>query len=746
MKILFAVSNENISASIKKQYQDNYKGMLTTKNVYYFNAIIKELQNDKTYDVVIISEDLEPFANNNYDAIDKFLIGKLTDIREESKKIDGTNIPIIFIMTDRHIPGDNLLCRLYDIAIYNALFGENRSIHKVCELISKPRNKEMAKRDYKVLNDSQQEESDDNVKESEIKNIIAHYKKLGKSEERYVESFDNIASQYSDAQLKVIIRFLPLNVKAVLEEQSPKYQELMTFGQNYKKATSVPKPLGKIKEQERKLETKTDVFLEQLSDMKPDSQVIMPKAINPNVAQKVTAKVTPQPVEPKIEEIIEPTVVEETAILPGFEDLEEPEVVEPVKRGRGRPRKEKPIEDVQPAAPKKRGRPRKVQPVEVQEEPANLFDLGTQEVEEESTLPGLEEEPQIIEPLKTYSEPNIKQSGTQQYVEEFEEEPFQQQPYSNTTAREVTKSNYSEYNYQNIEHLVSRDRKIVSFVGTSKNGTSFIVNNVAQVLSSMNINTAILDMTQNKNSYYIYTQNDENLRQRADASIGKLREGIAEGIVVNKNLTVYTANPNDDDSFEEADLILKTLIQNYALVLIDCDFDTPWGYFDNSQELYLVQSMDILTIQPLTAFLRDLKSRNILKEEKIRVIINKEEKVRGLNEKVLVGGLAYYNDPSMSFMTELFDKNRVKTCTIPFNLQVYTRYLGTLVDCDLSLSGYPKQFLGYLKQLANMIYPLLSNNTNNTRNSYAPPSLNKFQTTPFTNDMDNTLNQMRNRY
>ena len=32
MKILFAVSNEKIATAIKKQYQENYKGVLTTKN------------------------------------------------------------------------------------------------------------------------------------------------------------------------------------------------------------------------------------------------------------------------------------------------------------------------------------------------------------------------------------------------------------------------------------------------------------------------------------------------------------------------------------------------------------------------------------------------------------------------------------------------------------------------------------------------------------------------------------------
>ena len=92
----------------------------------------------------------------------------------------------------------------------------------------------------------------------------------------------------------------------------------------------------------------------------------------------------------------------------------------------------------------------------------------------------------------------------------------------------------------NLGNLLTSDKKIVAFVGTSKNGTSFLVNNLAAMLSAKGINTAILDLTKNKNAYYIYTQNDENLRNQTFKCIEGLREGNANGINVSKNLTVYT--------------------------------------------------------------------------------------------------------------------------------------------------------------------------------------------------------------
>ena len=59
MKVLFAVSNDKMSETIIKQYEKQYKEIINYKNVYYFNAILKELQRDKTYDRIVISEDLE---------------------------------------------------------------------------------------------------------------------------------------------------------------------------------------------------------------------------------------------------------------------------------------------------------------------------------------------------------------------------------------------------------------------------------------------------------------------------------------------------------------------------------------------------------------------------------------------------------------------------------------------------------------------------------------------------------------
>ena len=184
---------------------------------------------------------------------------------------------------------------------------------------------------------------------------------------------------------------------------------------------------------------------------------------------------------------------------------------------------------------------------------------------------------------------------------------------------------------------------------------------------------------------------------------------------------------------------LETLLKNHSLILIDTDFSTSPSYFKYSQETYLVQSLDILTIQPLTAYLRELKAKNVLDESKLRIILNKSVKLRGINEKTIIGGMAYYNDPAMSYMIELFDKNVIKYISIPFDEEVYIKYLEGIINCDINLKGYSKSFMQILNSLGNMVYPVVAG----AKSSYRPPNLDN---NGFSPSINNTLDQMKKRY
>ena len=1003
MKVLFAVNNDNVSEAIAKKYEREYKDILSYKNVYYFNAIIRELQKDKTYNRIVISEDLEPFANNNYDMIDKFLLEKYSNISKEAKTINEERIEVIVLCADRRRKAEDMFIKMYNLEIYNAIIGQDRSIEEVCKLIYSPRDKNIAKQYYEIpISDlSGQDDNENNVSEAEVENILAHYKRLGKNEDKYVDSFNNIISQYTDTQLKIIIRYLPIHVKAVLEESSSKYQQLVTSGlpgqnANFEEKTNkykqkaqkkggfwrskndiddddddedetiidkefttpkMTKPIvipsdmntnnvQRINSQESKvfndnannqvnseqkipgpeflreenspsiptvepIQTEQHTLVEETQD-----NINKPNINNLNQGQQIQERPIPQEIvkpEVQIKDIQVPTPeqiakqnvkLEENSIsqinaktdsLDLFEaseeqneatkqkpvqesgddlfsellDIETSEIkneevnenessdsnkteqpTEPVKRGRGRPRT-RPIVEVDPNKPKRgRGRPRKVPIEQIQGEQLKVKteeEIKTSEPINEELNP-IEKENDLFsisEEIQTQSSNNVQNEATTDNTEQnvdvdlfnmvdsienqtnqktenelldlFDmnmDEPktkadtqldnnleqntniietnvteLQQTQTITQTVPEETGNKVQQYNdisdstqqqekelinnydrtepdsdlfnnkdsntvnlfednkditttnrtttYSSLNTLLTADKKIVAFVGTTKNGTSFVVNNTAEMLSSMGISTAILDMTKSKNAYYIYTNNEEELRNISTKCMKNLENGIAEGLKITKTLTVYTEMPGEEEKYN-IDSVLSTLVQNYSAVLIDTDFDTPVEIFDRVQEIYLVQSMDVLTIQPLTAFLRNLKSKNILRQEKLRIVINKSQRIRSLNVKTLIGGMSCYNAPNMSYMTELFDKDSIRYCEIPFETQNYIKYLESLVVCSITLNGYTKALLASLKELSNIVYPLVGKQT------YSPMNGNN-KKDPFSKQMSNTLNKMRNK-
>ncbi len=1362
MKVLFAINDENIVSEITSRYQQKYKEIITSKSVYYFNAILKELQNERDYDAIVIGEDLEPIADNNYDRIDRFILEKMDEVSDEASQQSGSDIPIILICSDRRTRNDPILAKLFSMSIYNAITGADRTIEQVCELISKPRGKKEAKAYYNM---NRTEEYDpitgEDVSESEIQSILNHYTKIAGNEQKCVESFDIIASQYNPKQLKIIVNFLPMSVKSILEKYSVRYQQLFLLnnktnknekktgaelltvdisnGQKLDQPVVIPATLshpvtefnntnayvnnngingqfmnnpymnnGQMNQMQRPMQG--NPYMNQYNQGNPYNRNIpnayqsqrpmqpnveqnntmqrnpnmmnmqqghqnmgprpeptqmgqmgqMPRNNNvqnpsmqftnnpqnnqmnniqnpynqfanmqnrniqmnpmqvqnnqfanaqygnrmPNVNQQNSANSIPSTnqqnsvnsipntnqqnsvnsmpdinqqnsnqenlnidleeqkknlemdVEPKIEQndyqdiasvfdtpvipdpepiptqevpefhleetpieeknantnFFQPTQMEqtkdeiqETNILNNntpsnffYNDENEKKIDEPnylekketeeigeseqdlaqeVKRGRGRPRKT-PIEDVEDKPKRGRGRPRKIKPedelnqtqtviepmenaqpsedlnsfnsmyqIQAQEnnfdqnkkletiripdpvlsinpiqqhnsvedikriepvqtfnptetvqtynpveeikpiEPVHTFNpiepiqtynpveeikpiepvQAFKPIEPVQTYNPIEEikpvEPvqtfNSIEPVQTYNpieeikpvkpvqtfnpiepvqthnpietipawnninheelnsmpslgfepiqdeytpvvqniEPpmvtiptsNFENNSIQinqmpaidtandnyelpsifgevaeqpKYNQKDEEtknmfdtsvfndnqaeikmnqeqnvpsydtsvdsffgeeiapistninqveenavnnpveintykteqnaynnkedlyqiqnarSPFEnevQQPtnindilgnipksvgiqsqtqpeevkqqendggfnpynipspfendmnvnndlgtYANLVQQETYENTFMPNNFQNPqlynqnEEYVEQPQsmlnmgsgKLCVFTGTSKNGVSFIVNNLAQMLIQSNVKVAILDETQNRNSFYIYTNNDEPLINKAVSSIRNLENGLAKGLDVSRYLTVYTNIPDGglENKTEDIEAIVSTLTHNYDIILVDSDFETNEKFFAYASEIYVVQSMDALTIQPITKFLSELKDKGLLQEEKLRIIINKYMNMKRLPAEIVIEGLTRYNEPTMTLQKELFNSKNVPAILIPFDMQAYTRYMDVIATCQMTLNGYPTVFLNSLDKLASIIY------------------------------------------
>ena len=1362
MKVLFAINDENIVSEITSRYQQKYKEIITSKSVYYFNAILKELQNERDYDAIVIGEDLEPIADNNYDRIDRFILEKMDEVSDEASQQSGSDIPIILICSDRRTRNDPILAKLFSMSIYNAITGADRTIEQVCELISKPRGKKEAKAYYNM---NRTEEYDpitgEDVSESEIQSILNHYTKIAGNEQKCVESFDIIASQYNPKQLKIIVNFLPMSVKSILEKYSVRYQQLFLLnnktnknekktgaelltvdisnGQKLDQPVVIPATLshpvtefnntnayvnnngingqfmnnpymnnGQMNQMQRPMQG--NPYMNQYNQGNPYNRNIpnayqsqrpmqpnveqnntmqrnpnmmniqqghqnmgprpeptqmgqmgqMPRNNNvqnpsmqftnnpqnnqinniqnpynqfanmqnrntqmnpmqvqnnqfanaqygnrmPNVNQQNPANSIPSTnqqnlvnnipntnqqnlvnsmpdinqqnsnqenlnidleeqkknlemdAEPKTEQntyqdiasvfdtpvipdpepiptqevpdfhleetpieekqteeeknantnFFQPTQMEqikdeiqETNILNNntpsnffYNDENEKKIDEPnylekketeeigeneqdlaqePRRGRGRPRKT-PIEDVEDKPKRGRGRPRKIKPedelnqtqtviepmentqpaedvnsfnsmyqIQAQEnnfdqnkkletiripdpvlsinpiqqhnpveeikpvepvqtynpteeiksiepvkafnpfepvqtynpveeikpvepvqtfnpteeinpiqqhnsveeikkiEPVQAFDpfepvqtynpieeikpvepvqtfnpiepvqtynpietipawnnmnheelnsmpsLGFEPIQDEYTpvvqnieppmvtiptsnfennsiqinqMPAIDtandnyelpsifgevaeqpeynqkdeetknmfdtsvfndnqaeikmnqeqnvpsydtsvdsffgeeiapistninqvEENAVNNPLETNTyktEQNAYNNQEDLYQIQNARSPFEnevQQPtnindilgnipkpvgiqsqtqpeevkqqendggfnpynipspfendmnvnndlgtYANLVQQETYENTFMPNNFQNPqlynqnEEYVEQPQsmlnmgsgKLCVFTGTSKNGVSFIVNNLAQMLIQSNVKVAILDETQNRNSFYIYTNNDEPLINKAVSSIRNLENGLAKGLDVSRYLTVYTNIPDGglENKTEDIEAIVSTLTHNYDIILVDSDFETNEKFFAYASEIYVVQSMDALTIQPITKFLSELKDKGLLQEEKLRIIINKYMNMKRLPAEIVIEGLTRYNEPTMTLQKELFNSKNVPAILIPFDMQAYTRYMDVIATCQMTLNGYPTVFLNSLDKLASIIY------------------------------------------
>lgn len=254
-----------------------------------------------------------------------------------------------------------------------------------------------------------------------------------------------------------------------------------------------------------------------------------------------------------------------------------------------------------------------------------------------------------------------------------------------------------------ISELLEENKKLVSFVGPRQSGTSFLINNIAKILARNFIDVAILDVTSNRADYYIYTHNKDTIKIDIKDCLKNIAEGDPVGIQAEKNLVVYTDLLRENEKDLKIEKILETLLKRHQVTIIDADFKTDVNYFLYSQKNYLVQTMDILTIQEFTEFLSKLKSQNAINDDKIRMIINKYISLEGLSIKDIIDRLAFYNSPSMSYMQQLFEREGLKYTTIQYNQFAYEAYMQYIVKYKIPLDEYSDGFREQLESLAEDI-------------------------------------------
>lgn len=269
---------------------------------------------------------------------------------------------------------------------------------------------------------------------------------------------------------------------------------------------------------------------------------------------------------------------------------------------------------------------------------------------------------------------------------------------------------------RNVYEVPKDYKKTVCFVGAPKVGTTFCINAIGTYLARNKVKTAIVDLTRKRDTYTIYTYDSEGKRHIAAESLKYASNGLNEPLVYDK-LSIYTGMPGEDRKTYNSSVVMETVLQNNNAVLIDTDFTTPVDYFRQCQEIYIVQDMDILNINQLTMFLRNLKSKGI-SMQKLRVIINKHVKCV-LTAKDILDGIATYTSYDLKMYDELFNSASIPYYILPFDIENYKKYVEMVYKYSNKFATFSDDFKQNLEKIINSIYPVSGRANVGTSNTYS---------------------------
>ena len=757
MKVLFAVGNDQWAKTTSERYYEKYGETLEYKNVFYFKALIEEVRRDKTYDRIVIHEDLEQYRAKDIEQLDRKLYSCIDTITDEIQDSE-----IIYICSDRRTKDDKFIMRLYNLGIYNLLIGDDRNINPLCDIIKKPKTKREAK-EYLNINSSSIGETgsimrDDEVDETQMMNILNYYEKIKNQPEKYVATFEQISEQYSRAQLKVIVSLLPNDVKEKIYAE-PKFRflfgDMQTTNKN-EENTPIEK-VSSLKNEKKYTKGIMDIFRGKFKsrdgkEMKKAKQQIESQKESGNKIdnqQELAEKARREAEAREQQELAEKAKREAEArkqqelaekAKREAEAREQQELAEKTRENEANRKNSQQISDdvdvIVDKAPSMANEPKVEQEMaerrareeilarqqkaeqEIAERRAKEEALKRQQTEQKENVNRIDANVisanQESEEEKRVREEREKLAKEQERIRkeqaELEEERKKLREAQAKIAQEKNQIESVEIpkqvqTYEAVPVVMHDYKKMVVFVGANKAGTTFMVNAVANQLSNSKISTAILDMTKDKGMYYIYNQGDKTLRKIASECMQNLSSGEDTYMPVSRYLKVYTTVPGsvaDSRRGYKHKSIIDIVKNNSNIAIVDADFTTPIDYFEQASEIYVVQDMDILKMQETTSFLREMKNRN-MDMKKVKIIINKYVKSI-LTPRKIIEGISYYKDPEMTF-TDVLLNNKVSYSVVPYNVNNYVKYIEALCRENMNFKGYTADFLQTIDEIAEQVYP-----------------------------------------
>lgn len=688
MKVLFGISNINTVKGIVDLYEKKYGEKIEYKIAYYFGQFSKEIEKDD-YDRAVLKEDLEQISTKNYAEADKQIFEFIDKI---TNNFEARNL--IFLASERRTLGDSFLSRLFGLGVYTTLTGSDRTLGKVCAALKNPMSKKEARKYYDNAATMDDIYNTSQVDENEIRRIISFYRNLNGDTSKYCEIFDRITPQYTVEQMQVIIPYLPEDVRNFLQANSQSYRSIV------ESSDSKVGELGKPQNNSMVSDAKNNGGVE----IQKGNDIVNKILVNGNEIKNKVVQ-TAQGVANQVQS----TVAEKAK-----------EIKENKENKENNPEESKQgniLNKIQEAIPVKVTVEDVEQPTKVEEKPEEKVEQKVEEKVEPKVEPTPQPQPQVQQaPQQPAPQPQVitKEVIKEVPVEkEVIKEVVKEVPVEKEVIKEVVKEVPVEKEKvitQVVEKEVVKQyfdvpkdyKKTVVFVGAPKTGTTFCINAIGTYLAKQKVKVAMVDMTRKRDLYTIYTYDNTGKRNIAGESMRYASAGKNEPLVYDK-LSIYTAVPGEDRKAYNPNVLVDTVARNNNIVLIDADFSTPLDYFRLSNEIYIVQDMNVLNIQQLTMFLRELKQRGI-GMDKIKVVINKFVDC-SLTSKDIIDIMATYTSYDLKMYDELFNPKRIQYFILPFDVDNYTKYIEMVFKYSNKFSSFTPNFQQNLNQIINSIYP-----------------------------------------
>ena len=192
--------------------------------------------------------------------------------------------------------------------------------------------------------------------------------------------------------------------------------------------------------------------------------------------------------------------------------------------------------------------------------------------------------------------------------------------------------------------------------------------------------------------------------------MSNLSTGTANAVPIgrNRNLSLYTTIPkgNEDNrkGYRHRNLV-DTAKRNCNLLIIDCDFSTPFEYFEQAQDIYIVQDLDLIKIVETKEFFRELKARH-MDWSKLRMVFNNVVPSKITTKKLLNDALTYYSDISETY-TEEFERIK-RYIDIPLNPLNYANYVESIGIGRINYDKFTPEFRQAIETLSTMVYGVTS--------------------------------------